>query len=119
MVEWRGLFERGEGHGWDQRSLWLFGRMLKTSENSGRAKVLVAANRKAARERNRSARDLPPLLAKHGYQRPTDKTHIRVQPHRDHGGLQPITIAKTSSDRRRPENQLSQIKDAMGLKRLL
>ncbi len=113
------VLETGEAHGWDARSLEVFRRILKTSADSTRAKALLSEIRRAAKNRRRSAKTLPRLLEKYGYAPPTNKTHVRLNARPGYEGLKAVTIAKTASDHRTPDNQVSQIKEAMGLNRLV
>ncbi len=108
----------GKNQGWDTRSLWLFEQILSISEPSGRARALLSEIRRATRDNKRSARELPRLLEKYGYQPPTESKHGRQHPKAGYQGLGILTIAKTPSDHRAADNLVRQVKDALGLKRL-
>ena len=108
----------GKDRGWDARSIAVFGRILKESESTGRAKALAAELRRATRDANRLHKEVPKLLQRHGYERKSDNKHIKMVPGRDFPGLQMVTVAKTPSENRGLKNLASQTEKAMGLARL-
>lgn len=105
-------------NGLDKRSLAVYQAMLQLSEFSGRASALENEIGAACKDAKRISRELPSVLQKLGYERKSEKKHIRMEAREEIIGLESVTIPKTPGERRGLKNQKSQISNTLGLKRL-
>ena len=111
--------EKGEDAGWDARSLAMFQAALEASEFSGGAKTLRTELQKATRDAKRLAGEVTALLCQHGYEKKSEKNHVRLEARPGLSGLATVTIPKTPSDGRGQKNLKSQIEATLGLRLLL
>lgn len=104
--------------GMDDRSLAIFNAV---AENFPASRALAELNdelRRAVSDRKRMASELSAVVCRHGYHEKSEKNHMRFEPDEGYIGLKSFTAAKTPSDSRGLKNQLSQVKQVLGITKL-
>lgn len=112
------IVARGGDQGWDERSLALFAKVLEGLAPSPSLTKLREDLRRATLDNNKLGKEVPALLQRLGYERKSEKTHIRLEAGAGMIGVNTVTVPKTPSDYRTGENLRSQIEAELGLKRL-
>lgn len=127
---WRGEFsdriraallfclEKGGDAGWDKRSLAVFDAVSAGLRSSADLDELRADLKRATRDAKRLNAEVKRVLLQHGYVDKSDNKHSRLEPAPGYIGLDSITLMKTPSEHRGPDNLVSQIEGALGIARL-
>lgn len=112
------MLQQADTLGVDARSLEIFRRFCLRVPLSPGYTELRGDLKRATRDAKRIGTDLPDLLERHGYRRKNDKTHITMERCEGYEGLAPVTVSKTPSDHRAPDNHRRQAEGGLGLTRL-
>lgn len=104
--------------GLDRRSKAIFQEIKKKLPVSPSLSNLIQDLEQIAKNPKKIASDATKLLSRHGYQGKSENKHIRLEAKKGYTGLEAITLPKTPSDNRGLKNQVSQIKQALGVNKL-
>lgn len=104
--------------GLDRRSMIILEKFVKKLPVSPALNELLRDLSRATKNPRRVSADLTSLLLRHGYNKKSDKKHIRLEAEDGYEGLDTITISKTPSDSRGLKNLRTQIERTLGISKL-
>ncbi|RMF21763.1 MAG: hypothetical protein D6760_08785, partial [Deltaproteobacteria bacterium] len=101
----------------DGRTCAVLHRFLDATSAAKAGEELKGAIRQACKDPKRMARDLIPLLERHGYEHSAQNRHHRLHARPEYPGLEPITLPTTPSDYRGLRNMASLIGNKLEIDR--
>lgn len=115
----RSCLTHAEADGLDKRSILVLESIIKNTSFSDDLVDLKSEIKRAATDMKRSSSEMRDILLRHGYVEKADKKHIRLEAKSAFMGLDPVTLSKTPSDHRGPQNTKSQIEKTLGITKLV
>lgn len=109
---------RADQIGLDNRSKAILGAIVSNLPSSPGLAEFREDLKRATKDSARLAEQLTSLLIRHGYQKKSDKKHIKLEAKAEFAGLENITISKTPSDYRGLENMRKDIEKILGITKL-